>query len=733
MNIPDSKEKVRTSTMKYAFIFVLLIVPALLCQNILKIVIKDEKNGRPLIGVNVYIKALQIGTATDENGFGIIENIPDGRFTVQIDYVGYKSKKTTFTFPLKNQGATRVVYLAQEEMTARQVVVTATRNNGVVRDSPVRVEVLGQEEVNEEKFINPGNIAKLLGETTGIQVQQTSAISGNVSFRLEGLPGGYTQLLKDGFPAFSGFSSGLSLLQIPPLDLAQVEVLKGSLSTFYGEGALAGIINLVSKSPSVRPEWELLVNRTHRKGTDFSSYYSRKINRLGVTILVNQNMQRPVDVDGDQFTDIPRYNRTSLNPRLFYQFNKSTSMMLGFSASFENRKGGDISAVNNRGKTFHTYFEKNLTSRLISYLKLDKKMTGGSRLSLKNSVNHFIRRISFADAQFYGKQDYSYSEFTFSHQTKTHHFVEGLTLITDNFSSDAPTLNYDYQTIGLFAQDDWQIGSKFRAQPGIRLDYHSRFHLFLLPHLSLLYKIRSNLSVRMSGGLGYKAPDILNSVDDRTLSRNAIPPLPNLSAVKSKSINLDVSYIFFLKEFLFTLNQAAFYTRVDHALFSTAGNQSVELGNDSHSIIETKGLDTNLIISLDELSLFLDYSYNDLKKETIRRVSFLELSPKHKFNMTLSYEGEGSWRTGIEAFYTGHQYLPGNSLSRDYWTFGASFEKKLGRYSLIANVENIFDERQTKHERVVTPPFTDPGFRPIYEPLDGIVANVAVQVNLSSF
>jgi len=719
--------------MKYSVFLLLLIVPALFSQNIFKTIVKDEKDGQPLIGANVYIKSLQIGTATDENGFGIIENIPDGSFTIQFDYIGYKSKKTTFTFPLKNQGATRVVYLAQEEMTARQVVVTATRNNGVVRDSPVRVEVLGQEEVNEEKFMNPGNISKLLGETTGIQVQQTSAISGNVSFRLEGLPGGYTQLLKDGFPVFSGFSSGLSLLQIPPLDLAQVEVLKGSLSTFYGEGALAGIINLVSKKPSAKPEWSLLVNRTHQKGTDFSSYYSRKMNRWGVTVLVNQNLQRPVDIDGDQFTDIPRYSRTSLNPRLFYQFNKSTSLMIGFSSSFENRKGGDISAVNNRGQAAHPYFEKNLTSRLISYLKLDKKLRKKSSLTLKNSVNHFIRRISFSDAKFYGKQDYSYSELTFSHQMKTHHLVQGITLITDNFSSDDQALGYSYQTAGLFAQDDWQISPGLIIQPGVRLDYHNRFHLFLLPHLSLLYKIRPNFSVRTSGGLGYKAPDILNSLDDRALSVNTIPPFPNLTAVRSKSANLDVSYIFFLKKFLFTLNQAVFYTRVDHALFSSAGSVPVDLNNNTRSIIETKGLDTNLIVSLDELSLFLDYSYNDVKKETDQRTSFLELSPKHKFNMTLSYEGEGSWRTGIEAFYTGHQYLPDNSQSRDYWTFGASFEKKLGRYSLIANVENIFDERQTRHERVVIPPLADPGFRPIYEPLDGMVANVAVQVNLSSF
>ena len=101
--------------------------------------------------------------------------------------------------------------------------------------------------------------------------------------------------------------------------------------------------------------------------------------------------------------------------------------------------------------------------------------------------------------------------------------------------------------------------------------------------------------------------------------------------------------------------------------------------------------------------------------------------------MTLSYEAEKSWRMGIEAFYTGRQYLRGNNRSRNYWLFGASFEKKLGRYSLIANVENIFDERQTRHERVVLPPLTTPRFLPLYEPLDGIVANLAIQVKVDSF
>ena len=102
----------------------------------------------------------------------------------------------------------------------------------------------------------------ILNESTGIQTQQTSATSYNAGIRIQGLEGRYTQLLRDGYPLYSGFAGGLSLLQIAPLDLKQVEVIKGAASTLYGGGAIAGIINLVSKTPGNEPEYKFLSNFT---------------------------------------------------------------------------------------------------------------------------------------------------------------------------------------------------------------------------------------------------------------------------------------------------------------------------------------------------------------------------------------------------------------------------------------------------------------------------------------
>lgn len=78
------------------------------------------------------------------------------------------------------------------------------------------------------------NIGMLLRKTTGIQMQQTSLSSGNMSIRIQGLDGSYTQISKDGMPLYGGFAGGLSIMQIPSLNLKQVELIKGSNSTFYG-------------------------------------------------------------------------------------------------------------------------------------------------------------------------------------------------------------------------------------------------------------------------------------------------------------------------------------------------------------------------------------------------------------------------------------------------------------------------------------------------------------------
>ena len=120
--------------------------------------------------------------------------------------------------------------------------------------------------------MSPGDVAMLLSETSGLRVQTTSPGLGAANIRIERLRGRYTQVLADGLPLHGGQTDGTGLLQIPPLDLRQVEVLKGASSALYGASALGGVIDFVSRRPDgVR---EALLNETSRGGTDAAIWWA---------------------------------------------------------------------------------------------------------------------------------------------------------------------------------------------------------------------------------------------------------------------------------------------------------------------------------------------------------------------------------------------------------------------------------------------------------------------------
>jgi outer membrane receptor for ferrienterochelin and colicins len=166
---------------------------------------------------------------------------------------------------------------AEPEITLEEtIIVTATRTNRRIEDEPVRVEVVPGEEVQEKIMMTPGDVSMLLNETNGLRVQMTSPALGGANVRIQGLRGRYTQILADGLPLYGGQAGSIGILQIPPMDLGQVEVIKGVASALYGVSAIGGVINLVSRRPSAEAR-ELLVNQTSHAGTDAIVFLAQPI------------------------------------------------------------------------------------------------------------------------------------------------------------------------------------------------------------------------------------------------------------------------------------------------------------------------------------------------------------------------------------------------------------------------------------------------------------------------
>ena len=308
---------------------------SIFAQNI-KIRVEDAKNQEAIIGATIKLKTNAKNAAlADINGVVELKNLPLGKQLFEASSVGYTTKDFEIELPLADNLQPFVVQLSASESALEEVTVSAFRTNSRIEDLPIKVEVLGQEDMDEESTVVPGNVSSILGDISIIHVQRTSATNGNQAIRMQGLDPKYTQILRDGLPLYEGFSGNLGVLAIPPLDLKQVEVVKGSVSTLYGGGAIGGMINLVSKAPtSQKPEFTAVINRTTLKETNINAYYAQKYNKTGVTFFTGYTHQQAVDVDGDNFSDSPLIRQFTFHPRFFWQISEKSKINLG--SSFTN-------------------------------------------------------------------------------------------------------------------------------------------------------------------------------------------------------------------------------------------------------------------------------------------------------------------------------------------------------------------------------------------------------------
>ncbi|WP_345949103.1 TonB-dependent receptor [Mucilaginibacter sp. PAMB04274] len=712
----------------------LLLTVTCYAQNAIKIYVKDASTQQPLAGVTVTLLGTGNSTSSDTSGLIALNNIPNGRQIIKFRYTGYTQRQDTLIFPLSTNGFLEILLSAEEEE-LDEVVVTATRSSRTIASIPTRVEVISGEELDEKGNMKPGDIRMLLAESTGIQTQQTSATSGNSSIRIQGLDGKYTQIIRDGFPLYSGFSGGLGLLQVAPLDLQQVEVIKGSSSTLYGGGAIAGLVNLVSKKPTSERQLNLLLNGTSAAGLDASLFYAQKFRKVGTTIYAAYNHGSPYDPSDIDLTAIPRYNRYTLNPKLFVYLNDHTTLTAGINATTEKRIGGDLHYINGNGNAQHSYFEENKTGRYSTQLSLTHQLNNTEQLTFKNSVSYYDRSINLPDYRFSGVQLSTYSEANYSRNGEHADWVAGLNVLTDHFSEDAvstfPLRNYSHNTLGAFVQNTWNAAPEFTLETGLRGDYHNRYGFFVLPRLSGLWKINTQWSARLGGGLGYKAPNVFTEDAERIQFRNVLPiDVNHTRAERSYGTNLDVNYKtgLFDGQVSLSINQLLFYTRVDNPiLLTTLGNGNLQYLQ-PRADLNTKGLETNIKITYSDFKLFVGYTLADVTQHIENTISPYPLVARHRLNNVLMYEVEDKWKIGAEAYYFSKQQLNDGTTGKSYWTAGLMIEKLWERFSIFINFENLTDTRQTRFDTIYTGSITNPTFRDIYAPLDGFVVNGGIKV-----
>lgn len=716
--------------MKKAYVTILCLALSLISfaqTSDVSIFVADTETNQPLPGATVYFEELEKGAITNFDGIATFTEIPNGNQAVKISYVGFRTIETTIEVGTKKEFFFKLESGRNE---LDEVVIQSSRSTRTVRKIPTRIEFIGVEELGEKAVMNPTNISMVLRESTGIQMQQTSLSSGNTNIRIQGLDGRYTQLLRDGFPLYGGFSSGLSILQIPPLDLQQFEIIKGSSSTLYGGGAIAGLINMISKTPDEEPSLDFMLTQTQALGSTANVFYSVRNEKFGVSLYGSGHYQKAYDPEDDGFSNLPKTTSLSFNPKFFYYPSDKTTFWIGLNGTYDDRIGGDITKIESGENGIHQYTEENLSKRLSSQTVYEKQMDSVSSLNIKNSISFFDRKLSIPDFSFDGKQTNTFTEINYQKASKKADWIIGANLYTSNFDeNDNATLQRDQRdvTYGTFVNNIYDISDNWILETGLRADYNTDFGFFPLPRVSLLYKNDSGFSSRIGGGLGYKIPDIFTEEAENINFENVLAiDKAALKAERSYGVNFDVNYQARLFDAVsFSINQLFYVSAINNGLLLNSTDDGFFTFENATDKIISKGAETNIKFTYKDFRWFLNYALIDTKLNYLAGNPQKPLTAKHNVGSVLMYESD-KWRIGYETFYIGKQFLSTGTETTDFVTMGFVAMRNFKWGTTFLNFENFTDRRQSRFSPLVLPPHDSPEFPEIYAPTDGFIFSVGV-------
>lgn len=618
----------------------------------------------------------------------------------------------------------------EDEGGIESIVVTAVRSGQLVRDQPIRVEVVPDAEIEENLTVAPGNLTNLLNELAGVRMQASAPGLGGTALQLRGLPGRHAQILSDGLPLGGAQTDSFSLMQTPPLDLARAEVIKGVASAFYGGSALAGVLNLVSRSPEEK-ESELLLNQTSIGGTDVAAFVARAPREsFGYTVTGGVHYQSRDDLDHDGWADVPGYTRVTLRPRFFWGEESARRIFATFGYMQEDRRGGTLA-----GRTLPSGdpFAEALHTRRVDAGAVAHFAAGETRtLSTRWAANVTDHDREYGTLRVEDRSANVFAEATLAGEAGEHDWILGAALQYERLhTADVPGVSYDYTVPAVFVQDEFTPMRWLSLAASARVDAHSDYGTFVSPRFSALFRTQEHWSVRASMGTGFSAPTpLVEDVQARSLG--LLNPLRGLRAERASSVSIDAKWAVRPWD----VNVSVFASEIRHPLDVLAADAGrLELVNDEQPL-RVRGSELLIGFSTSALHVLANATYLDVTEgapDGGRRVA--ELVPRFSAEVAWILEDEDLGRIGVEVQYTGRQHLhdnPYRSISSPYLEVNALGEVKVGSAAIFLNALNLTNVRQRDYHPLLrpTPGLGGEPITSVWAPLTGRTFNLGVRLEL---
>ncbi len=260
----------------YFFLLLVVVNPSEFGQSIsFKGKVLDFETNAPLAGVNIYDSNKAYTASTDNAGNFAIKNIPPGKYNFIFSFIGYLTQN--ISADIKKSVTTKIVKLIPAPVTLGEVTVTSTKTDMTIKETPLPMEIETKKTIEETNAVTAPD---LLSSLPGVSLQRDGIWATSVNIRGMGSSSQVILIDGDRIETATDLDASLSLIDLN--DIERIEVIKGSVSSLYGTGALGGVVNFITKAPSFSNQLST--------GGSVSSYYNSVNN--GYSHNINFDLKR---------------------------------------------------------------------------------------------------------------------------------------------------------------------------------------------------------------------------------------------------------------------------------------------------------------------------------------------------------------------------------------------------------------------------------------------------------
>ncbi len=675
--------------------------------------VRDGETREPLAYTSLLVPATGVGTTTDHEGRFSLP-LPAGSSAVVVSFIGYR----TDTIAVRPEQSRYTIYLMSDVSALQEVVVVSGTMKEVSKmNSPIPVEVY-----SPALFMkNPTpSIFESLGMVNGVQPQLNCNVCNTGDIHINGMEGPYTMILIDGMPIVSSLATVYGLAGIPNSLVKRIEIVKGPASTLYGSEAVGGLVNIITKDPLTARSLDVDLSATTL--AEYNLDVATKFTQNNVSALVGVNyfyFDNPLDVNGDNFTDVTQQQRISLFSKLMFERPKERGASLALRYVYEDRWGGELQWNRSLRGSDQVYGESIYTNRFELLGNYELPLGNKERVILDYSYNYHLQDSYYGIYKFLADQHVAFAQLRWDKKIGNHDLLAGIpfrfTYYDDNTAgtrshNTGSEKNFPMRTFlpGIFLQDEMTVSEQLTVLGGLRYDRHNHHGNIFSPRLSFKYSPDKDNTFRLSTGNGFRVVNLFTEDHAALTGARSVVIQNALKPEQSWNVNLNYATQFVHESGYVSLDASVFYTHFTNKIvgdFLTDPNLILYDNLDGHAVSKGITVNTDLAFS-SSLKILAGVTIMDVYQIQRAEEKIPQLfAPKVSGTYALSYYADRAGLTlDLTGRFTGPMHLPVGPRDIDtrpekspWFTImnfqvGKKFANGIDVYAGVKNILNFIPE-----------------------------------------